>query len=184
MLRVAPTYPPDRAPQQAPASTPDHVPIAVLDGLLHALVSSYHFASPHPLPPDTLPAPDTMPAPPAGPRRRLPPGPPVEVMILRVTPKQGGRGEHRKLVDNVHFGAVGVRVATTTPRCGALSHRVSRCSPPDREGRVCQRAVSRTGGAGDTHGGALPAIEANGSSSCPGVGFLDAQPRAAEGGCS
>lgn len=35
-------------------------------------------------------------------RRRKPPGPPVEVMVWRVTPKPGGRGEHRKLIDTVH----------------------------------------------------------------------------------
>ena len=33
--------------------------------------------------------------------RRRPPGPPVEVMLWRITPKTRGRGERRELVDNV-----------------------------------------------------------------------------------
>lgn len=34
-------------------------------------------------------------------RARPPLGPPVEVWVWRITPKQTGRGEHRKLIDNL-----------------------------------------------------------------------------------
>lgn len=42
----------------------------------------------------------TPPATPSTTARRAA-GPPVEVMVWRITPKQTGRGEHRELVDNV-----------------------------------------------------------------------------------